>query len=181
MSFLRTSVSTIGNSVYGPRFYHELASRSFSYSIKYITLLSLAFAIIYTLWFGITIGPSILTFFTNVRLTITETIPNDLVVTIKAGNASINRPEPYTIATPQSWKSEMHTTSFRFHKNLLVIDTKTPFSVDAFRTYDTFVLLGKQDIVYENNTNRIEIVSLVNTPQTTIDKNTITFLIDKVE
>lgn len=67
--------------------------------------------------------------------------PADLEVKIINGQTSINTPEPYFITSCEGDKSE----------NLVVIDTKTPFSSGKFEEFKVAAWLTKDSIVYKKD------------------------------
>ncbi len=116
---------------------------SFRYFFSLITLLSVALAFI----FGVQLAP----LFTGENLRkLASFYPKELTIQIKGGAISTNVTEPYSIK-----ESADYSTGERY-TNLVVIDTKNDFSVEAFKAYDTRVLLGKNFVVTSKNRDQFE-------------------------
>jgi len=75
-----------------------------------------------------------------------DNFPADLDVTIKAGHASVNVPEPYFVPVQPLNSSDLPNL-----KHYLVIDTKTPYSSDQFQKYQSYAWLTKDTLFYYGN------------------------------
>lgn len=167
----------IYKSIYAPSFYQELLGRPFSFSLKYFYLLTLILVLFVTVVFSLSLIPNINAFLKEFGPKILEAYPQELVITIKNGKASINVPEPYTIKFPDI----LGGNEDKISKNLLIINTKTPFSLQEFRSYDTTALLTENELVFHGDKGDIRIQPLDQVPDTEITKSFIESLIKAVE
>lgn len=136
MNFLKT----IKNSIYSPSFYASLSKKSFKSSLGYFFLFSLLLTIINLI-------PLIKPFFTDLPNTVDQTVnkildcyPQDLEINVKGGEVSLNKEEPYFISSCDQEK-----------QNLIVVDTKTPFSSSQFDNYRVFAWITKDSVVFKKN------------------------------
>jgi hypothetical protein len=170
MNFLRT----IRDSIYSPSFYFGIPKKPFKSAIGYFFLLILILTIIQSILpiriFLTTGQTEIKTFVDRVK----NFYPAELEVKIENGKASTNVPEPYFIPSPFN----VDDKTVKSNPNLIVIDTKTPFSIEQFNQYKTYVWLTEDSIV-SNNKGQIQINDLSGTPNATINKTLVTGLIDK--
>lgn len=135
MNFLKT----IRNSIYSPQFYSTVLTKSFKSSLGYFLLLSLLLTII-----RLTVSsPSLI----NIPQAIEEftqniisCYPKELDIKIASGQVSSNVEEPYFVSSCET-----------DNKNLVVIDTKTPFSTTQFDTYQAAVWVTKDSVVYKRD------------------------------
>jgi hypothetical protein len=99
--------------------------------------------------------------------------PKELEVKVKNGIVTTNVEEPYFIKTPTDDKDEVEP-------NLIVIDTKTPFSVSQFDNYKSFVWVSKDAIYTKSQRNELKVYSLSKIDELTINKSMVDQLIAKV-
>ncbi len=156
----------IKNSVYNPSFYNEKKNEKAKDSVFYFIKLKLIESLLLTIIFSIIVVPAflLLTSKTSVEK-IVNLFPEDLTINIKDGQASTNVTEPYLISNEKS---------SGVHKNMLVIDTKTPFSIELFKNSDTNILLTKDYFVGEKNGGQITIESLKKIPDVELNRIKIT-------
>jgi hypothetical protein len=111
--------------------------------------------------------------------------PEELVVTIQDGKASTNVPEPYFIKFNDVIPTENWNSSFKegFEEgvamdadanleefNLLVIDTKTPFSAEQFKDYHALVWLTEDAVYTLSENDRTESTPLADSDDMIINK-----------
>jgi hypothetical protein len=110
--------------------------------------------------------------------------PQELEITIKNGKVSTNVQEPYYIKIPTEWKNNapdnleingQPTSQLADIDNLLVIDTKNPFSLEKLYAYRTVALLTSDSVVYISD-NKIEIQPLKNISDFRINKSQLVYL-----
>lgn len=150
---------TIKLSLTSKAFYQRVLNGSEPVGFKYFFLLNILYSIIIALIFIPTVflltSPEAHTKFLSV-------IPADLVVTLDKGKTTVNQPEPYIIPAQnqnamQKCKGGEKCMS-EIPKNAVVIDTKTPFSIEQFETYNTVILVKDSMIVGKKSGGRIEII-----------------------
>lgn len=138
MNFLKT----IGNSIYSPEFYSTVLNKSFKQIIIYFLLLILLLTIIRLVTL---INPLLIEAPKALQGFATDVIncfPNDLEVKITSGQVTINAPEPYFISDCKATDNK---------QNLVVIDTKTPFTSSQFEEYKVAAWVTKDSVVYNRN------------------------------
>ncbi len=174
MNFLET----IKNSFYNPTFYQQEKDSSFRKPFWYFVKISLVAAFIITILFSIAFVPTVSSVFSPATVQkITTSFPETLTVTLKDGRASSNIKGPYAIPVPAgTGVSSQGSGSSRLpaHKNMIVIDTETPFMFDNFKKYDTHVLLTADYIVGEKDNGQVTVQALKGVPDLTINRAQIT-------
>ena len=121
----------IKSSVLDKEYYQSIISeRSFRSSLRYLSKLLLLISLVTVLAFIVKM-PSISSLIKENVSKIVTNYPEDLTITFKDGIASINKPEPYSMRLPEDWIDSQDTKSGKI-ENLLVINTKEPFTTDAF-------------------------------------------------
>ena len=129
-------------SVYSPKFYKTIPKSSFGSAFLY-------FFIIIVILTVFRVAPLVYSFATSAQVEISKGVkesakyyPKDLVVSIKNGKVSTNVKEPYAIKNPGDVDEE--------HKNLVVIDTKSPFSLEKFKEYKTFAWVTQEALYIQS-------------------------------
>lgn len=153
--------NNIKSSIYNPNFYNEILNKPFSYSLKYFLSLAVLIAIVTTIVFSFSTLPKINKFIGEIDVNVLKYYPDELVITAKNGIISTNVPEPYFIKMPAELKdenikpakneSEITRQDMAELENLVVIDTKSPLTVDLFLSYKTFALVGRDSIAFYDN------------------------------
>lgn len=166
MSFFHT----FKDSVYNPAFYSGQASAPAKHAWGYFFKLILLAACVITIWATFKVILPFGKVFSAASLdTVVSSFPQELRVTIQNGQASTNVKEPYAIAFPSKWAHQT-AASAPVSKNLVVIDTATPFTPEAFAADDTYVLLTKEYLVNKDNNGKLSVQSLSSFGTTTIDR-----------
>lgn len=167
--------TTIKNSIYSPEFYSSVPLSSFWKAFRYLLLFFVILAVIQTIIVSLTIGvvqKELNTFLT----TAINYYPKELEVTLKNGQVTTNVKEPYFIPLPKGkdWEREKI-------KNLIVIDTKTPFSAQQFNMYSAGMWITKDAAYYKKNNTKIEAFDLSEIKQdVVINRSLIQMLGDKI-
>jgi hypothetical protein len=164
MEPLRRFLATTVASVYSPRFYASMPERSGGGALGYFLVLALLCAAVA----GVPSLPPVLA----LGATFTEWVeqgvglwPAELEVRVTNGQASTNVPEPYLIPLPSGQESAQL-------KNLLVIDTRTPYSAAQFNRYQTVAWLTR-DTLFLRDERQIRAVELTTMDGLTIDRATV--------
>ncbi len=147
----------IKDSIYNPEYYKSIpVEETLGQAIKYLAKLALIISLITIIILGFFI-PKFQGKIKELTNTFIENYPSDLIVSFKNGNASINQPEPYKIAVGKIFLDPSIDTEIleqnKSMQNMLVIDTKTPFSIEKFKEYSTFSWLTKTDLITLKTTN----------------------------
>lgn len=155
MNFLKT----IQDSIYSPKFYKTIAQKSFKQSIGYFLLLALLLTIVrlVTLINPLFVeAPKAIQGFAN---QIINCFPKDLEIKVTNGQAAINTKEPYFISSCDGK-----------NQKLVVIDTKTPYSVEKFAEYKANAWLTKDALVYKNSSVEMRTYKLTNVKNFKLNK-----------
>lgn len=173
MSFLKT----IKSSIYDPSFYSEVVkgneNKPFRYYFKLSALLALMFAVV----LSVKLVPDLKTFLRDSKVSIEQNYPKDLEVKIEKGIATTNAIEPYIVKFPKN--TLQVNKELQNIENLIVIDTKTPFSLEQFENYKTILLLTKDSMVSTEEGNKVTITSLKDFPNITVNYANITKWLEK--
>jgi len=170
MGFLKT----IRNSIYSPSFYVSIPQKKLSSAMGYFFLLILLVTVVESIspiWSFSTVGQTEIKKFVD---KVKNFYPSELVVKIQKGKVSTNVPEPYYIPLPEYTGKTAQDAS-----NLVVIDTKTPFSIDQFNQYKTIAWVTKDSVITKNE-GKIQINDLSKVSNMTIDKTFVATIINKV-
>jgi len=165
IGFLRA----IPASIYSPKFYATISQRSFWQAFKYflgiLTLILLGLMVVGGI-FVMKYKDEAMAKFRSVP----ENYPEDLVITMQGGKLSTNATEPFMVPVPESWRDL--TLKGVEMKNLIVIDTKTPFSLPKMKEYETFIWVGETN-VFVNSDQEVRIYDLSTVPDGQVTKETI--------
>lgn len=96
--------------------------------------------------------------------------PEELVITMQGGKLSTNVEEPFMVPIPESWGNVMLKEVKM--KNLIVIDTQTPFSISAMKDYGAFIWVGETSI-FMNSDQEVRIYDISTVPDGQLTKETI--------
>lgn len=170
MNFLKKVVS----SFYCPPFYQEVIKQSFWRALGYYLLLTLILTLIGLASLFQTIGQQVPLTIQSFSKQAIDFYPSELVININNGQVSTNVEEPYFVSLP--------ATDIKIDQpnNLVVIDTKTPFSSTQFNQYKTLAWLTKDGLFYLNsNKGEIRGMDLSKVNEFKVDKNLVQDLANK--
>lgn len=165
VGFLRA----IPASIYSPKFYATIPQRSFWQAFKYfLEVLTLILFILLVVGgiFVVKYKDEAMAKFRSVP----ENYPEDLVITMQGGKFSTNAQEPFIIPVPESW-GDLSVTGVNM-ENLIVIDTKTPFSLTKMEEYGAFIWVGETS-VFVKTEQEVRIYDLSTVPDGQVTKETI--------
>lgn len=169
MNFFRT----ILHSIYLPSFYADIPSKSLKSALGYFVLLILLLTIIQS---ATVAKPLLSDAQTNIQNIVNEVVsqyPDELEITVKNGTALTNVEEPYFITLPNSAGSDI--------KNLIVIDTKTPYSVSGFNKYQALVWLTRDSVfLKDQNSFQVRSIILSQLGDFQLNKQTLSSLVDQL-
>ena len=164
--------ASLTNSVYSPSFYAALPQKTFWSSIWYLTRVTLLIFLIGTL-IALTL---LIKNWDSIDQTVVNALnvyPEDLVLTFQDGQMTSNQAEPYFIESQEVLPEQLRDDllgSGEFPKNIVVIDTVTPFSVEQFEAYDVVIWMAKDTAYIDDDNGGIEANSLSTVPNTIVDK-----------
>lgn len=138
-------------SVFGPDFYSSLGKKPISFSIKYYYSLTIALALVLTAVASYQLIPTVTVFIKDAGQELFGNFPDELVITVKDGSASVNVIEPYAIPLPESSRLRGYFAEGESPRNLLAIDIKSDPSPETVLQYDTAVLITEKYILYRGS------------------------------
>ena len=175
-------IQTVKDSLYNPIFYSREGNDSFKKAIWYFIRIVLLQAVLISIFAGIFISPIIKKFLLPENIDkVINIYPSDLQIVIKDGIAKTNVKEPFLIPFPEEFvKNDLGYKNNFDLKNILVIDTLLPVSLDRFREHRTAILLTKYSIVANKRHPKGIIIQPLNKfPDMTIDRGSIKKFIEK--
>lgn len=100
--------------------------------------------------------------------------PSKLIIQITNGQVSANVPQPFYLAVNDVFPTgypppEAQNPENLLPKNLLVIDTNTPFSESRFKTYSTWAWLTKDSLIFRS-TQDTRVLDLSKTKNFTLSR-----------
>lgn len=152
-------------------YYRDILKTNFKFSVKYFLFVAVAVTLITTIKAAITLVPDMTQKMGGFVTSIKNFYPDDLVFTIKNGEWSVNRPEPFIVALPQTEEVKQATTT---PKNIIVFyNTGT---IEDLQTLDTMVLVNKVNVLYRDGEG-IGGYPIKSLPDSRLDKAEVTRLI----
>jgi len=151
-------------------YYRDILKTSFKFSLKYYLLLALFASIITTAAVSIKVVPETFKVFGDLVNSARSAFPDDLVFTIKSGEWTINREEPFIVPLPDfGTKKEINgqSSEAKTPKNLAVFyHTGT---IEDLDNLDTLILFNKVNVLYRED-NKISVVPIKDLPDNVINK-----------
>jgi hypothetical protein len=136
----------IKSSIYNPAFYSKIKHQSLGSALKYFFLFILILTVINVLFLSYELGIKLPQEIRNYINQTVSSFPQDLEVNIDQGQVTTTAQEPFFVPIPQ----DLNEARSEDLNNLLVIDTKTPYSATQFNQYKTFAWLTKDSLFYQN-------------------------------
>jgi len=143
---------TFKAAIYSPEFYASIPKRTNGKAFGYFVLITLLYtaALAATFWFGVVQKWD---FDSNeIVESALDIFPEELVITIEDGTASVNKDEPVVIEAPKVWSAFFDGFNEEAEKqdvkNILVVDTQNEFSISQFRDYETLMWLTEDSLFY---------------------------------
>jgi hypothetical protein len=164
----------VKDSIYNPDHYHSLIAKPFSSALKYFLLFILLLTLLTTIILSFTAIPKIKFFIDKMGEEILRYYPDELEIVIKKGKVSTNVQEPYFIKIP-SGKTSSDL------ENILVINTKAPFSLENFKDYKTVCLLTEENLVGYDENQTIKIIPLTNISDFKLNESIVSSFLTKIQ
>jgi len=168
---MKQLISYIKQSVYGPEYYRELLVRPLSYSWKYYSGLAMLIAIFLTIISSILLVPQVNRAINEFPAKFFAYYPNELELRVQNGVVTSNVVEPYFLPIPEMYKKVISQKGDIEH--LVVIDTKTPISLDAFRAYKSVIWVGGNAFVFYDNQLGIRIAPITKNANYVVNESTL--------
>lgn len=167
---------TLRSAIYNPDFYSKIKKTGLGQTLGYFFLLALTLTLINSLVLSYELGIKVPE---EIKKFISQTVssyPQDLQISISSGQVSTNAEEPVFIPFPQLG-TEQKIDSLN---NLLVIDTKTPYSATQFDQYKTLFWLTKDSLFYQSREYDQRSVNLTDVKDFKIDRYFIENIVEKI-
>lgn len=166
-------------SISNSSFYHEASEEPFRKGLSYYLKVMLLLSLVATIGFAVLAVPQGIRFMKEEAVPlIQEKYPSGLKITIKNGEASTNN------ATTTVIRGEKKTLNALFNdgsiENILVIDTESEYTREAFDSYHTFALLSKHDIVMRRTEGDVVVQPLRSFPEMTVASTTLVGFVEDV-
>lgn len=172
--------NNVKKSIYSPDYYQEVLARPFSYSLRYFFLLVTVVALLATIVISFSVLPKITSFLNMVDEKVLQYYPDELEIVIEKGKASTNVQEPYFIKVPADWEQDDKVKPAGM-ENILVIDTKAPFSLENFKNYKTACLLTEDSLACYDDNQAVKITPLTQMPNFKINEAVVSSFLNKVQ
>jgi hypothetical protein len=153
--------------------YKEIAAGQHPLKISYAVILSLFAAFVASIAFAVGLYTFLIP---TAKDFINTRVPADLVITLKSGSLSINQPMPYRLEMPKEEKGR----NGEERANIFVIDTNVEATLEAPEKYDTYIFISKDKAVMEKSANEIRAYPLKDFPDTTVSRESLNTLLDKI-
>lgn len=168
-----TFLNDVKSSLYNPVFYASLRGRTLGSSFKYFFFLIFVLAFVIAFVWGSQLAP----LFSGENLKkLVDYYPAELAVTIKGGVISTNVIEPYVIKAGEEL-SKMRNS----HANGAVFDTKSDFSRELFKQYDTSVWVGRDFVAVAKSNDRIELSDVSRVPDFSVSQDRLLRWVDIID
>lgn len=140
MSFFKKAKS----SVYDPGFYSKLKGQGLGSALKYFFILIALLTVVNTALLSyelvVRVPQAIRDFVTEA----VKSYPTELEVNVNSGQVTTNAEEPFFVPFPEA------EGDYNGINNILVIDTKTPYTSSQFDQYKTLAWLTKDTLFFQN-------------------------------
>jgi hypothetical protein len=171
-------LATVVRSIFSPRFYATIPSTPWRSGFRYFLL----FTLLLTIGDYIVALPTLAPLFRgavgDAIAQISAAYPGDLSVEIQNGLVSTNARQPYAIPLTDG-TTDLGTPGPP--RNILVIDTETPFSSTQFHAYDTAAWLTRDALYVEDQQGaQIRAIDLSRVRDLSVDRASVTRLVDRV-
>jgi hypothetical protein len=184
MGVIKTYLNLLVRSTTSLDFYLHLRERPFRSSLKFFLASLMLVGLVGGLYQTKTLLFPLKDLLVVLPNKLADIYPADLTIYIKGGNLSINQTEPYYIPLEQfdnflnDLKHQIKGVTTARPTYFMVIDTSA--SLDEFYSYQTFMLLTKNNLIYFNQAGHAEVVPLGNLTDTTISRQAINIVLSKV-
>ena len=98
---LKAAIYVFTKSLTSPKYYNDIVKTNFGFSMKYFSVLALISSLVAFSGLVKPIMTDLGDSLKAVETTVVDSFPDDLEITVKDGEVSINQPEPYIFQTPE--------------------------------------------------------------------------------
>ncbi len=147
-------------------YYRDVLKTGFSFSVKYYLFLALLASIITSIAISVRVIPETSRTFGSLISNARNAFPDDLVFTIKSGEWSINRPEPFIVPMP-NFGNAGEAQNVQTPKNLVVFYNNG--TIEDLKNLDTLIIFNKVNVIYRDN-DKISVMPLKDLPDNVVNK-----------
>lgn len=173
---MKQFIEQIQRSIYDPDLYRELLSAPLSRPLKYFAKFTVLFAVVLTILTSIPIVPAVPSLLRDGARGVVEYFPADLEIRIHGGIVETNVVEPYLLPYPPALRrnvTELPTT------HLFVIDTKTPFSIEALASSSALVWIGRDFIAFSDEREKTTFQKIDPELHVVLNRTTVSQLVEE--
>lgn len=184
MNQLKTFAYIWKNSFSSVEYYKDVIKAPFSFSLKYFLFFSLLLSLAVTVFFVAKLFSPVNNFLTRFPQVLVKAYPEELQIKITKGVVTTNVQEPYFIpidrleTTFQEFDRQVQGLKSDQIENLMVIDTAA--TAEDLARYQTYALLTKNNLIYYKDDGRIEVVSLDNINDFTVNQGFIQGTVNRI-
>lgn len=169
----------IRSSVYDPDFYSKIGKLSLASVLRFFFLFILFLTIINTLILAYPLGVQVPQEIKNFIDKSVASYPADLVVEINDGKVATTGQEPFFVPFERPDVDAEYLEQYGDINNVLVIDTKTPYSASQFDQYKTLFWLTQDSLFYRGDNFDQRSIPLNEVEDVKIDKGFVQDLTNK--
>jgi len=173
MKKIKAFIYIFTNSLLSTKYYKEILKTPFSFSIKYLFILSFVLAFISSAASTYIRVPILKDTLLQFKQSVIQVYPDDLEVYINEGNWSINKQEPFAIKTPQylletenNQTAQDETYQSMVPNNFIVFDTDG--TINDFYEADTLMLLNEKNLLIKEESGYRTIVNEIDENQNVV-------------
>ncbi len=175
MQKLKALYYSISKSLTSIPYYKDLENVRPSFSYKYYLGLSLLLAFILSLGFVFLKANKVVAEVKSTATLVKKMYEDDLVITMKNGEWSLNKPEPYAVNLNINQPGEDPLTSGKKHFIILAHEG----TLDKFDEYDTHVLINAKNLISKDrNGFSVTPIEKLNIPNGQITKTDFNYFVD---
>ncbi|MFC1711652.1 DUF1189 family protein [Patescibacteria group bacterium] len=180
MRKLNTFLYVFKNSAFKPSYYSDVIKAPFKFSLKYFLFLFLTLSLLTSLAISFFINQDVKPFVNKLESQLPSFYPSELTIKVENGQVKTNVAEPFFIPLrPEYFPDDISKDLKKLPiQNILVIDTQAdPGNISE---YQTFALLTKDAIAFQQDRNEIRIQSLKDIKDFTINEQRVLDVVKKI-
>ena len=177
MSKLKAFFYSFYKSVSSLNYYKDVVLAPLSFSVKYFFMLTILLSVGISTVATISTLPKIQKGLNSFINTAANYYPDDLIITSKGGQISINKSEPFIVPFPKR-SLELTSQTKKELENLIVFDSNG--TLDDMEKYKTLMLVNKSNLLIQSQ-DKIEARSFKDYPDGKLTKQEVVKAIDSIK
>lgn len=175
MQKIKTFFYSFYKSTSSPKYYSDILKTKLGFSIKYLLALAILASLVSTTFSSIKSIPKAQRGINSLISTVRNAYPSDLVITIKSGSWTINRPEPFTVPLPKTSRS----ANAEGIENIIVFYKQG--TIDDLTNFKTIALVNSANVLIRSGTNgSISNLPISSIKDTVINSILVNSILDKI-